>query len=242
MALDQGVDDLLDRLVCYADKGLNALDSARNEIRQLEARNAELEGRVVQLEGRINSLRSRLTQAIQNPADAALLSRPDALMLMIRETLGLKVDPVASAGDSQNDPAVNALNPQQRLQHWIKTYPKAFMPGQPQPLKVGIHEDILAAEGGEMKKIRRALAGYVKVPRYLRCMKAGAVRLDLTGRNAGFVTAEEAGFAQQQLDSLEQQKKQQEEHRNQHLLQQQQQEEEQRIKNKLSELMQRHTT
>lgn len=241
MALDQGVDDLLDQLVSYADKGLGALDSARNEIRQLEAHNAELEGRVAQLEGRINSLRSRLTQAIQNPADAALLSRPDALMLMIRETLGLKVDHAAPAG-IQNDPAIEGLNPQQRLQHWIKTYPKAFMPGQPQPLKVGIHEDILAAEGGEMKKIRRALAGYVKVPRYLRCMKAGAVRLDLTGRNAGFVTAEEAGFAQQQLDNLEQQKKQQDEHRNQHLLQQQQQEEEQRIKNKLSELMQRHTT
>lgn len=241
MALDQGVDDLLDQLVSYADKGISALDSARNEIRQLEARNAELEGRVAQLEGRIDSLRSRLTQAIQNPADAALLSRPDALMLMIRETLGIKTEaPVASA--SISDSAVDALNPQQRLQHWIKSYPKAFMPGQPQPLKVGIHEDLLAAEGGEMKKVRRALAGYVKVPRYLRCMKAGAVRLDLLGRNAGFVTAEEAEFARQQLESLEQQKKQQEEQRNQRLLQQKQQEEEQRLKNKLSELMQRHTS
>lgn len=234
MVRDQAVDDLLDQLVSYADKGLGALGNARSEIKQLKQQNAELEGRVAQLESRIDSLRKRLTQAIQTPSDTPLLGRPDALMLMIRETLGVVMDEKELTGSQQKTSALDALNPQQRLQHWIKTYPKAFMPGQPQPLKVGIHEDILAAEGGEMKKIRRALAGYVKVPRYLRSIKAGAVRLDLAGRNAGFVTPEEAGFAQQQLESLEQHKKQQEEQRK-------QQQEEQRIKNKLSQLLQRHT-
>lgn len=239
MALDQGVDDLLDQLVNYADKGLGALDRARTEIQQLQARNAELEGRVKQLEGRIDTLRSRLTRAISTPAEAALLNRPDALMQLIRETLGLNTE-VQLPLLPEPVPGLDDLSPQQRLEHWVRTYPRTFMPGQPLPLKVGIHEDLLAAEGGDMKKIRRALACYVKVPRYLRCMKAGAVRLDLAGGNAGFVSEEEAAFAHQQLDVLEQQKQQRIEQQKQQERQRREDAESSRLQGKLSELVQLH--
>ncbi|SFX31002.1 ProQ/FINO family protein [Marinospirillum alkaliphilum] len=240
MAEEQGVDQLLDQLVSYADRGLGALEQARSEIQQLQAKNAELEARATQLEGRIDALRNRLTAALKQPSEAALLSRPDALMRLIRETLGLDATVAEHSAQVVVDPAIDDLSPQQRLERWIKTYPKAFMPGQPQPLKIGIHEDLLAADGGDMKKVRRALAGYVKVPRYLRCLKAGAVRLDLQGRNAGFVNAEEAEYARRQLDELETGKQQREDQAKYQQTLQQQREEESRMQDKLSELMQLH--
>ncbi|GLR63642.1 ProQ/FINO family protein [Marinospirillum insulare] len=235
--LELDVDKLLGQLENYASKGLDALGSAKQEIAELEARNAQLNERVAQLETNLASLGARLTQALENPLEADLLSRSDSLMVMIKETLGVSKPGEAQKSIPSAASELDKLNPQQRLQHWIKTYPRAFMPGQPQPLKIGIHEELLAVEGGDMKKIRRALASYVKVPRYLRCMKTGAVRLDLKGNNAGFVTQEEAEFASEHLQKLEDSKKQRD------LLKKQQDKERQenlkasRLQNKLSALV-----
>lgn len=208
--VDMDVDKLLGQLESYATKGLDALGSAKQQILTLEARNLQLNKRVAQLEKNIEALGLRLTEVLESPMEAGLLDRSDSLMVMIKETLDVPKPSEASKENTPASSALDKLNPQQRLEHWIKTYPGSFMPGQPQPLKVGIHEELLAVEGGDIKKIRRALASYVKVPRYLRCMKTGAVRLDLKGNNAGFVSQEEADFAAEHLQKLEANKKQRE--------------------------------
>ncbi|SFC39438.1 ProQ/FINO family protein [Marinospirillum celere] len=240
MALEQKVDDLFDQLTSYADQGLGALGRAQQEIHALKERNLELESRVEELEGKLNQLKEKINTQLQGPEAESLLSRPDALMMLIRETLGLKA-PEAQKVPEEGFANLEAMNPQQRLEHWVSKYPRAFMPGQPQPLKIGIHEDLLAAEGGDQKKIRRALAGYVKLPRYLRCLKAGAVRLDLQGSNAGFVTEQEAEFAREQLELWETQKKQKEHQRRKQEEEQKKRAEEDRLSSKLQQLMQLNT-
>lgn len=237
LELDVDVDQLLGQLENYATKGLDALGKAKQEIVALETRNTELSERVIQLEKNIEALGTRLTEALENPVEAELLSRSDSLMVMIKETLGVSKSGETAKTNLPTASELDKLNPQQRLDYWIKTYPRSFMPGQPQPLKIGIHEDLLAAEGGDMKKIRRALASYVKVPRYLRCMKTGAVRLDLKGNNAGFVSKEEADFAAEHLQKLEANKKQREALKKKQLIEQQENLDSNRLKNKLTALV-----
>ncbi len=236
--IEIGVESLLGQLEDYANKGLGALESAKQEIVVLETRNQQLSKRVAQLEASLEALGTRLTETLNNPNEADLLGRADSLMVMIQETLGVASPSAISKADTNE---LDKLNPQQRLAYWVKTYPRSFMPGQPQPLKVGIHEELLAAEGGDMKKIRRTLASYVKVPRYLRCMRKGAVRLDLQGNNAGFVTEEEASFAATHLLELEQHKKQRETQKKQKQAEQQERLAVDRLQNKLSALMQLNT-
>lgn len=237
MALEQKVDDLFDQLTSYADRGLGALDRAQQEIQELKHQNLGLQNRVQELEGKLNQLREKVGTQLQGPQAQSLLSRPDALMLLIRETLGLEAPALVKA-PPEGFADLEAMSPQQRLDHWVSKYPRAFMPGQPQPLKIGIHEDLLAAEGGDQKKIRRALAGYVKLPRYLRCLKAGAVRLNLEGANAGFVTEQEAEFARNQLESWEMQKKQKEQQRREQEQESKKRAEENRMNSKLQQLVQ----
>ncbi len=238
---EAGVDGLLGQLESYANKGLGALENAKQEITKLEARNQQLTDRVAQLEASIEKLGSRLAESIENPVTADFLGRSDALMVMIKETLGVASPAVCTQDKTPTESELDKLNPQQRLAHWIKSYPRSFMPGQPQPLKVGIHEELQALEGGDMKKIRRALAGYVKVPRYLRCMRLGAVRLDLNGNNAGFVTKEEADFAAAHLQELEERKKQRATQKKKQQVEQQNRLTANRLQNKLSALMQLNT-
>lgn len=205
MTSPQKIEQLFEQLSYYAEQSQLTQAQAQQRIAELEGENSALHQRVSELEERLQLLRSKLTQHLQQGQPQTWLARPEALMAMIRDTLGLNEPaPEPSQAPQQN---LDALSPQQRLAYWEKRYPRAFMPGAPQPLKIGIHEELLAAEGGELKRIHRALAHYVKVPRYLRSIQAGAVRLDLEGNNAGFVTAQEASFAQQQLHQLEQQKK-----------------------------------
>lgn len=237
MALEHTVDDLFDQLTSYADRGLGALEQAREEAHQLRIRNQQLEKRLEELEGKLARLKEQVSAQLEAADVHNLLDRPDALMLLIRETLGLGVEKKPSVS-AETSAALESLSSQKRLEHWVKTFPKAFMPGQPQPLKIGIHEDLEAVEGGDQKKIRRALAGYVKLPRYLRSLKTGAVRLDLQGGNAGFVTQQEAEFAQQQLEQWEQQKEQKEARRRQQDAEQKKRAEEERLKSKLGQLVQ----
>lgn len=225
-----GVESLLEQLESYADKGLGALGSAQQEIQQLTERVTQLEAK---LEALVQQINQPLTLEFASP-----------LLVTLKTNTSLKTEmPIETAApvEIETPAPLDALNPQERLKHWIKTYPKAFMPNQPQPLKVGIHEEILAAEGGDLKKIRRALAGYVKVPRYLRCMKKGAARLDLQGSHVGLVNEEEAGFAQAHLQTLEQQKEQREAQKAQQQTEQAERLETDRLHGKLSALMQQNT-
>ena len=143
-----GVESLLEQLESYADKGLGALGSAQQEIQQLTERVTQLEAK---LEALVQQINQPLTLEFASPLLVTLKANTSLKTEMPIETAA----PVEIETPVETAAPLDALNPQERLKHWIKTYPKAFMPNQPQPLKVGIHEEILAAEGGDLKKIRR---------------------------------------------------------------------------------------
>ncbi len=100
-----------------------------------------------------------------------------------------------------------APSPHALLAQWYKRYPKAFFKGHTRPLKTGIHLDLCACEPWPEKLVRRALACYVHLPRYLKSVREGARRVDLQGADSDVVSAEEAKHAKRQLEAL--QKKQQ---------------------------------
>ncbi|UTA78657.1 ProQ/FinO family protein [Halomonas sp. XH26] len=86
-------------------------------------------------------------------------------------------------------------SPQALLRQWYKRYPQAFFTGHTKPLKVGIHQDLAQREPWSGKLIRRALANYVNLPRYVKSMREGAERIDLDGNPAGKVDKEAARHA-----------------------------------------------
>jgi len=83
-------------------------------------------------------------------------------------------------------------------------YPKAFNAAEPKPLKIGIQEDLVAEEKVSRGKIKRALATYVRSPRYLQSILEGAGRVDLNGDSVGTVNASEAEHAKAKLAEYKQ--------------------------------------
>ena len=83
-------------------------------------------------------------------------------------------------------------------------FPETFSRREPQPLKVGVHADLLAALDGmvEPRDLKSALAGYTSNARYLRALSAGACRVGLDGNPAGTVTAEDEAVAKARLAEL----------------------------------------
>ncbi len=93
------------------------------------------------------------------------------------------------------DPVVKSIG---RLQ---KRFPNAFPknPAPKLPLKVGIFED-LVVHAKELSlseaELRDAIKTWCRGSRYWKCLVEGAARVDLTGAEAGKVTAQEAAGAQ----------------------------------------------
>ena len=75
------------------------------------------------------------------------------------------------------------------------TYPQTFSQTNIRPLKIGIQEDLVADGKVSRGKIKRGLASYVRIPAYLRSFKEGQPRIDLTGIQAGEVSASDAAYA-----------------------------------------------
>ncbi|CAN7343229.1 MULTISPECIES: ProQ/FinO family protein [Paraburkholderia] len=93
------------------------------------------------------------------------------------------------------DPVVKSIG---RLQkHFPNAFPKN--PAPKLPLKVGIFED-LVAHAKELSlneaELRDAIKTWCRGSRYWKCLVEGAARVDLTGAEAGKVTAQEAAGAQ----------------------------------------------
>ncbi|MBR9772039.1 MAG: ABC transporter substrate-binding protein [Gammaproteobacteria bacterium] len=113
----------------------------------------------------------------------------------------------ATASDEagrQGDLAIDkAPSPQALLGEWYQRYDKTFFKGHTRPLKVGIHEDLAASEPWPEKLVRRALACYVNLPRYLKSVREGAERIDLQGALVGAVDAQAAEHAKRKLDRLQ---------------------------------------
>ena len=109
-----------------------------------------------------------------------------------------------SAAPPQADlPIGEAPSPQALLAQWYRRYDAAFFKGHTRPLKVGIHEDLAALEPWPEKLVRRALACYVNLPRYLKSVREGAERIDLDGAPAGQVDTGAAEHAHKKLERLQ---------------------------------------
>ena len=69
-------------------------------------------------------------------------------------------------------------------------FPRTFSRRDPQPLKVGVYGDVLAALGEAVRPrdLQSALRFYTSNRGYLRALLAGACRIDLDGKPAGTVT------------------------------------------------------
>ncbi|MGM8931600.1 ProQ/FINO family protein [Salinicola halophyticus] len=101
----------------------------------------------------------------------------------------------------------DAPSPHTLLAQWYKRYPKAFFKGHTRPLKTGIHLDLCDIEPWPEKLVRRALACYVHLPRYMKSVREGARRVDLAGEDCEIVTDEEAKHAKRQLEALQKKQK-----------------------------------
>lgn len=197
--------DVSDPVAAEAVAGLEAdNERLRSELEMLKQDHETLEQRLHDLQQRLKAL-----------AEGATLDSSEAIRALIRETLDPADWPAAEALAKTADDGFAAAAPQPALEKfdakailslWSERYPKAFSTVTIQPLKIGIHEDLAQDESLPDHWIRRALAGYVRSPRYLRVLKTGAVRMDLTGNNAGFVTEEEAEHAKEQLETIRQQR------------------------------------
>lgn len=92
-------------------------------------------------------------------------------------------------------------------------FPLAFMGFtlQKQPLKIGIHADIMkAAPDLPKKEVRYAIQNYVKGRTYHRAASIpGTVRVDLAGHACGVVTVQDAKFHVERLQKIDQYMKRQ---------------------------------
>jgi sRNA-binding protein len=84
-----------------------------------------------------------------------------------------------------------------------EAFPKTFFVYEQRrrPLKIGIHLDILAVMDGAItpKELVNALRYYVGNEGYLRACREGAARIDLSGKPAGEISAQDAAHAVSQL-------------------------------------------
>ncbi|WP_341315593.1 ProQ/FinO family protein [Paraburkholderia sp. IMGN_8] len=103
--------------------------------------------------------------------------------------------PAAAPDAKPVDPVVKTIG---KLQ---KRFPNVFPknPAPKLPLKVGIFED-LVVHAKELSlseaELRDAIKTWCRGSRYWKCLVEGAARVDLTGSEAGQVTAQEAAGAQ----------------------------------------------
>jgi ProP effector len=83
-------------------------------------------------------------------------------------------------------------------------FPQTFDRRGPWPLKVGLHTDLLAALGDDVRPrdLKSALRAYTSNARYLHVLSAGAYRVGLDGKPAGTVTIEDESVATKRLAEL----------------------------------------
>ncbi|WP_245391811.1 ProQ/FINO family protein [Salinicola aestuarinus] len=103
--------------------------------------------------------------------------------------------------------SADSISPQALLAEWHRRYPQTFFKGHTRPLKTGIHLDLCEREPWPEKLVRRALACYVHLPRYLKSVREGAKRVGLDGADSDPVTQEEAKHAKRQLEALQKKQK-----------------------------------
>ncbi len=184
---------LLDALEGRTDTLLGLLQRERDARLSLEQRLAELEA--AHAAATTDDVGARLVGRSAGGADAGAKSP------MCRTTDKSGSYNAAAAADAAA--TTDAPSPQALLAEWYQRYPGAFFKGHTRPLKVGIHEELAEQEPWPEKLVRRALACYVNLPRYLKAVREGAERIGLDGQPAGQVDAKAAEHARKKLERLQ---------------------------------------
>ncbi|WP_240454209.1 ProQ/FINO family protein [Halomonas sp. NO4] len=187
---------------------------------ELTEENRELGEQNRELEEDNARLRERLQRGEPMPATLTAPRRAQGLSALIghrpRAASPAPPEPEATAAPAGDAPASHeasesqpslaidpAPSPDALLAQWYQRYPQTFFKGHTRPLKVGIHLDLAAREPWPEKLVRRALAGYVNLPRYLKGVREGAERIGLDGQPHGQVDAEAAEHAHRKLERLQ---------------------------------------
>ncbi|SPJ34443.1 RNA chaperone ProQ [Kushneria phyllosphaerae] len=233
MGVSDRLDEVFSTLEQQAGDLKARLESAGARIRELESTNRELMARLTriqQMSGADPEPPSAQPELTESPSESVAMTAEgaeagsteapdsDVSRLPISE-LTAEPDALSPAPDEstppteQNmsevvetapiEPAQEEISPQALLKQWYRRYPKTFFERHTRPLAIGIHEALSAREPYNEKLIRRALAGYVNLPRYLKSVRVNAARIDLEGQEAGRVEEEDAQHAKEQLKRLQ---------------------------------------
>jgi ProP effector len=95
-------------------------------------------------------------------------------------------------------------NSKELIAYLCELFPSCFIvEGEARPLKIGIFQDLAERLANDEKVsktlLRSALRQYTSSWRYLHGVKAGAIRVDLDGHDAGVLTEEHVAHAKQSL-------------------------------------------
>ncbi|MDN7131934.1 ProQ/FINO family protein [Halomonas sp. MC140] len=197
------LDDLEQRLESTQAE-LQALREENQRLKQLVGNNALPQGEP----SAATSQNSPAAEAVAATEASAIIEKTEAEIAEVESPAEASSnDPseerVSSAGldEAQKNESLSlqpaavtpqAPSPHALLNEWYERYPKAFFKGHTKPLKVGIHQDLAEREAWPSKLVRRALANYVNLPRYIKAVRAGAERVDLDGQPAGNVDKQAA--------------------------------------------------
>lgn len=171
------------------------LDQKNAELEALRAENSRLKQQLARGEAAPPQVAQAPlpTEESQPQAERQLQEKPPEVAEQTppqEEINEMPAPAVEPAAEAPQPPSPHAL-----LKQWYQRYPNAFFKGHTKPLKVGIHHDLAEREPWSGKLVRRALANYVNLPRYIKSMREGAERVDLEGNPAGKVDKEAARHA-----------------------------------------------
>lgn len=169
------------------------LEQAQSELQSLRNENAQLKQQLVEQAVTLQKTLDEPGAPAQEPR--APEAKPAAPEPSVAQQVVSEPEDPPQAQEAQEEvapqtPVVEQPSPHSLLKEWYQRYPQAFFKGHTKPLKIGIHQDLAAREPWSGKLIRRTLANYVNLPRYLKSVREGVDRIDLDGQPAGKVDKE----------------------------------------------------
>lgn len=107
----------------------------------------------------------------------------------------------AKMSDQEKAESANAKELFSKTKAWLEsTYPKTFNFKQPQPLKIGIHQELLLVPSPYSKRqINRCLGVYCSTKAYLEAITQGDWRYGLNGEKVEGISQEHKDHAIKQL-------------------------------------------
>ncbi|MGY2461702.1 ProQ/FINO family protein [Vreelandella sulfidaeris] len=171
------------------------LERTQAELEALRDENQQLKQQLARQDARVQSEPSLEAMPSAEAMPAAERSSEETFNPVALEDDAQEQEQEAVSGNADLPPVdepAKIPSPHALLNQWYERYPNAFFKGHTRPLKVGIHQDLAEREHWPNKLIRRALANYVNLPRYIKAVREGAERVDLDGQPAGKVDKEAA--------------------------------------------------